>query len=266
MDALKKLSIITTCKDRLEHLKISLPLFLGQSNAEVIVVDYGCVQGTSSFMKENYPDVKVVKVENISRFNLAKARNIGAANALNEVLVFCDADTILHQDIGLWIQDNFIENNFYITPNWGNGTTGTFIISSVLFFKTGGYDEAFDAWGGEDTDLYDRIELLGFGRMPYPSGFVTSISHSDEIRQLGVFYGAMPSRDKQRQLCQLYRKIKNEIMKLEGVNLNLDCRIDIMAQVKSFFKNSIPSGDAIEISYSLKEGLGHKKTYKFTIK
>lgn len=265
MNTLKRMSIITTCKDRLEHLKISLPLFLGQSNAEVIVVDYGCVQGTSSFVKENYPEVKLVKVENISRFNLAKARNIGAENTQNEILFFCDADTILHQDVGEWIQDNFIEKSFYISPTGGDGTTGTFIVQAECFFRVGGYDEAFDAWGGEDTDLYDRLELLGLGRIPYPSGFVTTISHSDEMRQLGVFYGAMPSREEQRQLNQLYRKIKKEITKIESMTLDLSSRIDIMTQVKSFFKNSIPSSDAIEISYSLKEGQA-KKTHEFTIK
>lgn len=147
----------------------------------------------------------------------------------------------------------------------GNGTMGTFIVQAEYFFKTRGYDEAFDAWGGEDKDLYERLDLLGLKKLTYPSSFVTTIPHSDQMRQLGSFHEALASKNEQVKLCKTYRDIKNKIMKLEGVNLNLDCRIDIMAQVKSFFKNSIPSVDAIEISYSLKEGLGHKKTHKFTI-
>ena len=54
-------------------------------------------------------------------------------------------------------------------------------------------------------------------------------------------------------------------MKIESMTLDLRSRIDIMTQVKSFFKNSIASSDAIEISYTLKEGHA-KKTHKFTIK
>ena len=56
------LSLITTCKNRLPHLKQTLPLMLQQPRAEVIVVDYGCEQGTSAWVKEHYPAAKLVQV------------------------------------------------------------------------------------------------------------------------------------------------------------------------------------------------------------
>jgi glycosyltransferase involved in cell wall biosynthesis len=35
------MTLITTCKNRLAHLKETLPLMMTQSFSEVIVVDYG---------------------------------------------------------------------------------------------------------------------------------------------------------------------------------------------------------------------------------
>jgi hypothetical protein len=48
------LSLITTCKNRLPHLKQTLPLMLQQPRAEV-VDDYGYDQGTASWVREQHP-------------------------------------------------------------------------------------------------------------------------------------------------------------------------------------------------------------------
>ena len=41
-----KFSIVTTCKGRLGNLKQSLPTFVAEAAAEVVVVDYDCPEGT----------------------------------------------------------------------------------------------------------------------------------------------------------------------------------------------------------------------------
>jgi hypothetical protein len=41
-----RLSIVTTCKGRLHHLRRSLPGFLAQPDTQVIVVDYDCPEDT----------------------------------------------------------------------------------------------------------------------------------------------------------------------------------------------------------------------------
>ena len=94
------LSLITTCKNRLAHLKQTLPLMLQQSFSEVIVVDYGCEQGTAAWVKENYPKAKVVQVSDDPVFSLAIARNAGAKNASHEFLGFIDADVVIYQTWG----------------------------------------------------------------------------------------------------------------------------------------------------------------------
>ncbi len=75
------LSIITTCKGRLAHLKESLPAMAAQPGAEVVVVDYDCPEATTAYVREHFPAVKVVKVEGRPHFNNWEARNIGATHA-----------------------------------------------------------------------------------------------------------------------------------------------------------------------------------------
>jgi hypothetical protein len=49
-------SLITTCKGRLAHLKETLPAFLAQgAGCEVIVVDYDCPEGAATWVNANHP-------------------------------------------------------------------------------------------------------------------------------------------------------------------------------------------------------------------
>lgn len=79
---------------RLEHLKASLTRMIGQP-AEVIVVDFSCLQGTADYVRSHFPSVRVVAVEGEAYFSNWKARNAGAAVASSDILLFCDADTVL---------------------------------------------------------------------------------------------------------------------------------------------------------------------------
>ena len=62
------LSIVTTCKGRLHHLRRSLPRFLAQPNTEVIVVDYDCPDGTSDVVAREFPAARVVAVKDRPHF------------------------------------------------------------------------------------------------------------------------------------------------------------------------------------------------------
>ncbi len=110
------LSLITTCKNRLPHLKQTLPLMLQQPHAEVIVVDYGCEQGTAAWVKEHHPAAKLVQVNDDPVFCVARARNMGAKNASHELLCFVDADVLLHLELGKWLELNQNPNGFYVYP------------------------------------------------------------------------------------------------------------------------------------------------------
>jgi len=209
------LSLITTCKNRLPHLKQTLPLMLKQPRAEVIVVDYGCEQGTAAWVKENHPAAKLVQVSDDPVFCVARARNMGAKIASHETLCFVDADVLMHLEFCKWLEFNQNPNWFYVYPAHKEYELfGFVIVAREHFSKVGGYDEAIEGWGGEDKDLYERLARVGLSKSLVPEGSLSPISHGDELRQLDKDAGGFGGKWETIAMKELYRAIKRDSWQL----------------------------------------------------
>jgi glycosyltransferase involved in cell wall biosynthesis len=101
-----KISLITTCKGRLEYLKRSIRtwLDLDYENYGIIVVDYDCPDGAGAYIERNRTallkhskatTLSVVKVADRPYFNLNDARNRGIRTADGELIFLVDADTLI---------------------------------------------------------------------------------------------------------------------------------------------------------------------------
>jgi len=211
-----RLCIVTTCKQRLHHLKRTLPLMVEGGADEVIVVDYGCPQGTGDWVKANYPEVKVVNVCDDPGFNVSRARNLGAAQASGDWLVFIDADISIQPEWIDWQREQLDPRFFYraapVAGKRDKETWGTCICPRRWFERLGGYDEAFRGWGGEDDDLYRRLVAAGVSESTYPSAFVRAISHSDEERLR--YYKTTKSLDVNHIINHLYIAAKQQAMQV----------------------------------------------------
>ncbi len=75
------ISVVTTCKGRLEHLRATLPHLMDLPDCEVVVVDYDCPERSGDWVRAEYPSAIVAKVEASPLFNVSHARNVGAAAA-----------------------------------------------------------------------------------------------------------------------------------------------------------------------------------------
>ncbi len=212
-----KFSIITTCKNRLAHLRRSLPGFLAQPDAEVIVVDFDCPAGTADVVEAEFPAARVVRVTNKPIWNASEARNAGAAAATGEFLFFIDADIILAP--GITQKITTIDGNKYGEFIGSNDVRGTCIVPADAFRAINGYDEVMLGSAAEDLDLYGRLRFYGLAREVMDKDFITEvIRHStlervqfvDVGRKLGFARG------------QLYRETKNMLMRFE-----LKCDLDI---------------------------------------
>jgi glycosyltransferase involved in cell wall biosynthesis len=143
------IAFVVTCKGRLHHLKETLPLIVRQEPDEIVVVDYGCPDGTAAWVAVNFPRVKTVHFDSPS-FNLAHARNLGAKASQSIWLCFIDADIKIAPGWLAWLRHNMRPNTFYRSDNFkcDRDTTGTMVCSRSNFEFVGGYDEVFTAWGG----------------------------------------------------------------------------------------------------------------------
>lgn len=193
-----KVSVIIPCKNRLQHLKESLPLVLSQSynDLEVIVVDYNCPQQSGKWARSigaKVVDCMVGKDE----WSLSAARNTGYKFSSGEMLLFLDADALL-------IDKHFIEKHvkhcvdgsFICGYGW-HDATGCCMLRRTAFVAADGYNELITSWGAEDIKLYNTLEnALSQERRTWLGGIET-IKHGDEIRN--YYHGHKPPLETNEQ-------------------------------------------------------------------
>ncbi|HTQ74428.1 MAG TPA: galactosyltransferase-related protein [Burkholderiales bacterium] len=237
-----ELSFVTACKSRLAYLKQTLPL-LAQADAETVVVDYGCPQGTRAWVKENFPAVKVVAVDDDPGFCLSRARNLGASAASAARLCFVDADIKIRSGFAPWLRENFRPRHFYRASPCAPDAWGTFACSAEDFHAVGGFDEAMRGWGGEDDDLYLRLENCGCRPSAFPGELVEPIPHHDAER---VAQYEMKDRWMHHRVNLIYVYAKIDIARMTGRELNLEERRQLFAEAQKGAA-AADSGQVMEI-------------------
>lgn len=183
-------SIVMTCKGRLHHLRETLPTALAQAgdfDYEVIVVDYGCPQGTFEWLRSlDLRRLVAVRVtDGVERFNVARARNCGARLVRGRVLAFVDADIRLAAGwlanaAGPILQGHAgLCNIASAARGWDR--CGTCAVAAWVYHLVRGYDECFCGWGPEDNDFYQRC-LAHTTQARYSPALASPIRHRNEER------------------------------------------------------------------------------------
>lgn len=228
-----KYSIITTCKGRLGDLRRTLPQFLKQADAEVVVVDFDCPDGTEAYVRQSHPAALVVKVNDRPRFNLPEARNLGAKHASSEILVFMDADILVKDDFLATLPFNDKDGTYGIFEmGERNSIRGTCLIRRDDFLAVGGYDEVLGGgYMGEDTDLYMKLRNRHLFKNKLPITGIIEIFEQDKPTRLRFYERS--DLEKQYLKGQLYSLAKEMAMRTRYVlDLNIDNRRLILKAVE----------------------------------
>jgi glycosyltransferase involved in cell wall biosynthesis len=215
-----RLSIITTCKARVHHLRRSLPSFLAQPDSEVIVVDYDCPDDTAGICAREFPSVRVVKVENAPRFSAARARNFGAAAARGEWIAFFDADIVMAPDfvrrLGSALDVHGTFHRFVPVDLRTNPACGSCVVRHADYLAVDRYDEVMQGYGGEDQDLYFRLQFSGLKAEILDFSMLAEIiQHHDRER---VRFGTYETVGRHQQLNDVYYLVKHTLLRHLGVN------------------------------------------------
>jgi glycosyltransferase involved in cell wall biosynthesis len=252
----RSFSIITTCKGRLEHLKLTLPRMLEQGAAEVIVVDYSCPDGTAAWVGEHFPAARVVAVEGEKGFSLWKARNRGAAIAKGTFLIFCDADVVLATDATKQLAKLLTAHSFGYFKNVvsqqigrletalsANQLKGFQVLPAASFVEAGGYDELLSGYAaGGDTDLEDRLRIMKLAPIALGPELIEQVlAHDDHAR---TRFHEVPAPESYLT-GYIYRRLKTSLMSLRK-------RMDLDAETKEMLHDLARQG-ALNF-------LGHKKS------
>ncbi len=231
-----QLSCITTCKSRLEQLKQSLPGMM-RIGGEVIVVDFDCPQGTGHWVRANHPAVQVVKADERPHFNLSTARNLGAAAASGEWLVFVDADALIGPAFCNSIEPLLAEGWFLLPKPRPAVLWGTLVVSRADFERVGGYDEAFEGWGSEDEDIIERLSAIGLRAGAFPGELLNGIEHGDDLR---TQHHQIKDPRANNTINFLYRQAKRDLAR-HGVYPDLVERKRVYAEARRVLTTAEPS-------------------------
>jgi len=240
------ITFVTVCKARLAHLKQSLPAAVAQ--APCVVVDYACPEGTGDWVNSNHPEAMVVRVDPSARFSVAAGRNAGAAEAEGDWLCFLDADVVpaahFVEAIAPLLQPGLFYRPWPVTED----TWGTVICARNDFERIGGYDVVFDGWGGEDDDLYHRLQLGGVRPAYFPGHLLSAIAHDDATR---MRFHAVKDREIGRRLNFAYIQLKNDLRTMLGAEPAFALRSAVFAEVRRVLSDSLRAGGQAQISVNL---------------
>jgi glycosyltransferase involved in cell wall biosynthesis len=177
-------SVVIATKDRAQYLQCALASLERQIDApsfEVIVVDNGSSDDTRTVAAAYASRVPACRYVVSPQPNRGKARNCGADTARGRYLLFCDDDVQLPHG---WLaahaaaqagRDESVVNGPILNvssydrhpkPKPANYSraflcTCNASLPKRAFVEIGGFDEAFDLYGWEDTELGVRLRLAG---------------------------------------------------------------------------------------------------------
>ncbi len=267
-------SIVTTCKARLHHLRESLPAMLRQPDSEVIVVDYDCPDDTAGYVSSHHPSARVVRAGTAEGFNVSRARNIGAAAARGETLVFVDADVVLADTFIGFVAER-VSRDAYAKPLGplalgDNSVQGTCVVHKRHFDLVGGYDEVLVNYGGEDLELYERLNTAQVKVVALaPELFLRVIAHGSEDRER--FFGKRA--DEGFMVGKVYRVAKDMVIRLNGsFDVDLATRRGLYAEISRLVRNmgEMPDGKSLTLEINFPDtgtrGLHERWSFQRTLK
>ncbi len=180
-------SVVIATHNRARELADCLASLARQSRPdqfEVVVVDNGSQDATPAVIAQAAGDrVRGIWVPDPNR---AKARNAGIAAARGRIIIFCDDDTIApehfvaehvraqhdepHPSVVSGPIINVPDKDALVRPGARHYSRAFFCTCNVSVAKAeleavGGFDERYDLYGWEDTDVGIRLRARGLARV-----------------------------------------------------------------------------------------------------
>ena len=175
--------ILEKCLKALENQKLNKNV----SNYEIIVIDDGSTDGTTSWIKNNVKNLPHVVLYEQEHGGPALGRNLGVMKSKYEIIIFIDSDLIVLENFIVchvnkllvnWNKNNkkcFTYGSVINTSNFKSPeseiykltdisfayfATGNVAISKELLIDVGLFDTSFSLYGWEDLELGERLKRI----------------------------------------------------------------------------------------------------------
>lgn len=164
------ISLCIPVHNRTYDLKQTMPYLIQAAEVsppvEVVIIDYNSPDDLGKYIKTIKSDSLVYrKYTKRDHYHMAHARNLSVMAASGEYIVIMSADIYPAKEfiptVRAMLQEGYI---------WMHAKkyTGVIVCWRQEFIDAGGYDERFEFYGPEDTDLDARLRRRGgmFGMLP----------------------------------------------------------------------------------------------------
>jgi len=185
-----RISYCTTCGNRLDDLKATLPVNLSLlgPGEELVLVVYADRSGTAEWVTAAFPRELAagrlrLYTASADRFLRSHAKNVCHLLGRGSVLVNVDADNRLDPRYLYKLRRHDFRHAAVLYAGYGaGGHKGRVAITSALFRQMGGHNEQLRGYGQEEVDLIRRVWAVGVNTVPLWVDPATAIPTSDEVR------------------------------------------------------------------------------------
>jgi hypothetical protein len=200
----KMIAFVTTCKNRTQHLRKTLPKNLSDNasfeNLKFIVLDYNSQDDLCDYLRAEHAAaiesgrLVVYSYREPGPFRMAHAKNMAHRLGMLEgadILVNLDADNFTGPGFADYVDNCFYSQRENIFISAGvvkglgrkfRGTSGRIAVTDKSFLLVGGYDEKYETYAPDDKDFSERLKRLGHTPHEFPRNFLESVVHGDGIR------------------------------------------------------------------------------------
>lgn len=209
----KGLSLVTCCMNREANLKRALASWLVCPEIdEIVIVDWSSTRPVRDALAADGiddPRIRIVRVENETRWILSWACNLGFRAASGDRILKADADIVLAPD---FFARNPLAPGQYIAGNWRTAgedqahVNGFFYLHRADLAAVAGFNEFITSYGWDDDDLYDRLDKAGVARCDVARGTIRHLPHSDAERLGGADEGSSAAAELARDTMQKIRR------------------------------------------------------------
>lgn len=185
-------SFFTTCKNRVEHIKQTLPKNLAHHkddpNVEFVVLDYSSDDGLAEWVKtsmmEHVKSGKLVyfRANGYTKFQMSHSKNCAARLTRGAIICNMDSDNETGAGFAEWLRRAVKEGRWAGTESFTDDFGGRQAFRRKDFYDMSGFDEQMIGWGSDDYDISRRAKALGLKCAEVPAIYKYSLSHSNELR------------------------------------------------------------------------------------
>lgn len=241
------ISLCTTCMNRFQDLSLTLPYNLEYEkypNVEFILLDYNSKEPLDDWIKPYVEAGKITyyRTTDPEYYSMSHSRNVAFTLANGEIVINIDADNYLQ------VREAELKYTFCeyvnVLANQSEGSKSIFAKGKRLihgrlgcfkkdFMELRGYDEDFDGYGYDDTDVMRRLWATGSTLYWFGGDYIERIKthrwmkgrymkdknwrHTEKENQIlgwgkmdkGIF---IRNTDRSWAKCRVVKNFKEEIM------------------------------------------------------